>query len=172
MTQPDEAHREPVDKDVETTIVEGRLILPGVQTLFGFQLSVLYTTTFQEKLASTDQYFHVGSLVLVAVAIAILVFPAAYHRQVNPGVVSRRFARLATRAMLVALALVALAMTLTMYVILDVVFRTTALSAAGALFVLAVFVGLWFVFPRHARGRRTHREVVAETAAAPSADRG
>ncbi len=162
MSDPHEAVRETVAEDVETTLVEGRLILPGVQTLFGFQLSVLYTTTFQEKLSSQDQAFHVASLALVAVAIALMVFPAAYHRQVTPGVVSRNFARLVNRAMQRALGLLALAMTLTMYVIIDVVFRTTVASAIGALATFAVFVGLWFVVPRRARTRRTHQEVVAE----------
>ena len=163
MSDPHEAVRETVAEDVETTLGEGRLILPGVQTLFGFQLTVLYTTTFQEKLSLRDQAFHVASLALVAVAIAVMVFPAAYHRQVTPGVVSRNFARLVDRAMQCALALVSLAMTLTMYVIIDVVFRSTLASAISAFMTFSLFVGLWFVVPRLGRNRRTYQEVVAES---------
>lgn len=60
------------------------MILPGTQTLFGFQLIVVFNPCFQERLSPGEQYLHLLATMLVATATAMLIAPAAYHRRVEP----------------------------------------------------------------------------------------
>lgn len=164
MSDPNEAERESVGSDVKTTLLEGRMILPGVQTLFGFQLSVLFTEHFQKNIGRVDQGIHFASLTLVALTIVAVILPAAYHRAVTPGVASRRFARFATRCLKISLALMTVGMGLNFYLITDIVFRRPLFSALAALVAFGVASGAWFALPAFARSRRTLEERRAATA--------
>lgn len=166
MPHPYEAERETLEDDTNTTLIEGRMILPGAQTLFGFQLSALFTTVFREQLSMTDRYVHFASLALNAAAIAVLMFPAAYHRQVIPGVVSRNFAALAGRMMLVALAFVGASLSSTMFLVCDLVFESRVAAAVGVGVASTTFFVLWFVWPHLARRNRTRQELEAERSSA------
>jgi len=92
----DEVQPTDLDTSASNLLEEARMLLPGTQTLFGFQLAVVFTGTFRDQLAAAEQYVHLVAMVLTAVAIALLMAPAAYHRQAEPESVSRRFVRLAT----------------------------------------------------------------------------
>jgi hypothetical protein len=166
MPHPYEAERETLEDDTHTTLLEGRTILPGAQTLFGFQLSALFTAAFREQLSTTDRYVHFASLALNAAAIAVLMFPAAYHRQVIPGVVSRNFVAMVGRTMTVALAFVGASLSSTMFLVCDLVFDSRVAAAVGAGVASTTFVVLWFVWPRFARRNRTRQELQAERSSA------
>jgi hypothetical protein len=61
--------------------VEARVILPGAQALFGFQLAIVLTQSF-EQLPTASK---VASLILVALAVMLLMATAPYHRIVYAG---------------------------------------------------------------------------------------
>jgi DMSO reductase anchor subunit len=87
-------------------IEEARMVLPGIQALFGFQLIAVFNARFTE-LSPADQLVHFAAVLLVAIAIALIMTPAAYHRQVELGSVSDFFIKLAS--MLIAVAMVSAA---------------------------------------------------------------
>src|SRR5438067_11651328 len=66
-----------------------RMVLPGLQALFGFQLIAIFNQSFSEKRSATEQRLHLLAFGLVV--IALVMTPAAYHRQTNPQEVSARF---------------------------------------------------------------------------------
>ena len=70
------------------------MVLPGVQALFGFQLIAVFNNGFSEKLSHAEQCVHLLALALVAIAGALIMSPASYHRQTNPRAVSADFIRL------------------------------------------------------------------------------
>jgi hypothetical protein len=76
-------------------IEEARMVLPGIQALFGFQLIAAFSDRFHE-LEPQVQALHFLALVLIAVAIAIIMALAAYHRLVERGSISAFFVRLAS----------------------------------------------------------------------------
>lgn len=158
---PAEAERQCLQDDVDTTLREGRMILPGVQTLFAFQLTVVFTERFQASTSLVDQLVHFASLSIVATTIAVVLLPAAYHRCVHPGVSSRRFARFATSCLRVALALTTLGMGLNFYLVADVLFHRPPWSIAAGVAALLLFATLWFVVPSLARDHRTPEELAA-----------
>jgi len=51
-------------------------VLPGIQALFGFQLIAVFNDGFGEKLSSGQQVMHLVSIVLVALAIALVMAAA------------------------------------------------------------------------------------------------
>src|SRR6266852_4208417 len=72
---------------------ESRMVLPGIQALFGFQLIAVFSATFGERLSAGEQQLHLAATFLIAVAEAIMMAPAAYHRQAGPREVTEKIGR-------------------------------------------------------------------------------
>ena len=79
---------EQTEKMAQEAIEEARMVLPGIQALFGFQLIAVFNERFKQ-LPDDEQRLHFAAIILIAVAIAVIMTPAAYHRQVEPGVRQR-----------------------------------------------------------------------------------
>src|SRR5689334_24698194 len=90
-TSQDEARQElSLPKAMDNLIEECRMLLPGIQALFGFQLIAVFNSTFGEKLSPLEQQLHLLAIGLVGVAIALILTPAAYHRQMEHVSITRR----------------------------------------------------------------------------------
>jgi hypothetical protein len=137
---------ESLDKRAEAAIEEARMVLPGIQALFGFQLIAGFNQGFKE-LPAAEQHLHYSSLVLVAVAIAIIMTPAAYHRIVEQGSVSVFFVRLISWLIAAAMVPLMIALGLEVYVVGIVILKAQALSAAIAGALVVLLAALWFGFP-------------------------
>ena len=144
-----------VDKQVTHTLEECRMILPGIQALFGFQLVAVFNQAFGD-LAGAFRGVHLAALVAVAVATGLVMTPAAYHRQVEPEEVSESFVHLASRLLVASMAFLGAGMAMDLFVVAFAASGSMALAAvlAGGLFALLAF--LWFVMPasRNGAGRR------------------
>lgn len=134
------------EKMAREAIEEARMVLPGIQALFGFQLMAVFNQRFNELTAS-EQLIHYIAVLLIALAIGLIMTPAAYHRQVEPRSVSEFFVRLASRLVAIAMLPLALALCLEVYLLGRVILadRTTSFVVAGML--LLMFAGLWYLFP-------------------------
>ena len=134
---------------VGNILEEARMILPGTQTLFGFQLIVVFNQTFQDRLSAPERYLHLAATALVAVAMAMLITPAAYHRRAEPESVSRRLVALSTRLLSWSTAPLMLAICADFYLVSLLVTARWTASLVLSAGLLSAFVGLWFVLPRH-----------------------
>jgi hypothetical protein len=141
---------QPLTKTVGNVLEEARMILPGTQTLFGFQLIVVFNTQFHERLSTVEEQLHLGATMLVALATAMLITPAAYHRIAEPESVSRAFVVLSSRLLSWSLVPLALAISADFYLVASLVTANTAVSIVLTAAVLVVFCGLWFVLPARA----------------------
>ena len=123
------------------------MILPGIQALFGFQMIAVFNSGFGEKLSPSQQKLHHGSILLVVIAIALIMSPAALHRRAEPQSVSDRFVRVASRLVLAAMLLLAVGISLEAYLVTFIVWhdRTIALMASAVLF--SVFIAFWEIYP-------------------------
>ena len=146
--------RQSLADTVSNVLEESRMILPGTQTLFGFQLIVIFNTRFQEQLSRLEQYVHLGATLLVAVAMAMLMAPAAYHRQVEPESASRTFVGLASRLLSWSLVPLLFAICADFYLVATLVTGRWVESLLLSLLLFGVFVGLWYVMPALAKGAR------------------
>ena len=142
------------EKMAREAIEEARMVLPGIQALFGFQLMAVFNQRFNE-LSAGGQLIHYIAVLLIAFAICLIMTPAAYHRQVEPGSVSGFYVRLASRLVAIAMLPLAVALCLEVYLLGGVILGdpTTSFVAAGIL--LLIFAGLWYLFPWWVAVRKT-----------------
>ena len=73
MSTPDPFQPKPLSlaKAVSYLLEECRIVLPGIQVLFGFQLIVVFSTRFATALTPHEQRLHLLATALVAVATAL-----------------------------------------------------------------------------------------------------
>jgi len=147
----------PLDVKIEQMLTEARVILPGAQALFGFQLAIVFTQSFGQ-LATTSMLIHATSLLLVALAVVLLMAPAAYHRIVYDGEVSADMHRVGSVLVTVATIPLALGLAGDTYVVIR---KVTASPTAGIVAASAAFtllIGLWHAYPLVAASiRRRHQ---------------
>src|SRR5678816_3247312 len=91
-----------LSKAAELLLEECRMVLPGIQALFGFQLIAVFNSSFSHRLSAAEQKLHRSAITLVVVAIAIIMTPATLHRQTGPGQSARSFVRAAARHLLLS----------------------------------------------------------------------
>ncbi len=134
------------------------MVLPGIQALFGFQLIAVFNQRFAEVLPETARVLHLVALMLVAVAIALIMAPAAYHRQAERGTVSKFFAHYASRLIAVAMLPLLVAISLEVSLVAYAILAQIGLSVLCGTSLALLFLWLWFIFP--ALRRRTARRAI------------
>jgi uncharacterized membrane protein len=127
---------------------ECRMVLPGVQALFGFQLIAVFNTTFRERLTPTEQTIHLVAIGLVAMSVALVMAPAAYHRQTNPEEATESFIELATYLLLGSMFPLMIGITLDFYLIARLIVENNLLCLLLSIALLIWFVIFWFVLPQ------------------------
>ena len=148
----------PLPEAVTHLLEECRMVLPGIQALFGFQFIAVFNASFGDKLTSNEQRLHLLALGLVAIASALVMAPAAYHRQTGPLEVSDRFLMLASRLLLWAMVPLMLGIGLDFYLIARLILANTLLSLLLAIVLVSLFSTGWFLLPRLALLQRLVRE--------------
>jgi len=139
------------DRAYGEILQEVRVAQTGIQILFAFLLTLAFTNRFA-AISTFDRYLYVVTLMLCAAATALLIAPAAFHRVVYRKRLKLHLVQVANRLALFGLALLVLAMTSAILLILDVVlgFSPALLLAAAALGWFALW---WFVVPVWSRLR-------------------
>lgn len=152
-----------LEKEASHTLEEARMVLPGVQALFGFQLIAVFQQSFASLLSQLEQRLHLASIVFTAMAIALLMTPAAYHRQAEPHDISRRFLRLSSYMLTVGMFTLFLSLEIDCYLISRIVLKRFAASfiVADALGVL--YLGLWFVLPHWQRRKHLNMPIHSQS---------
>jgi hypothetical protein len=139
-------HHETLEEQATHVTDEARMVLPGVQAVLGFQLVAVFNQRF-EQFTQGEQLIHLAAFLLMALAMGLVMTPAAYHRQVERGSVSRRFVELSsgllTLAMLPLVAGVSLDTYLVALLILNEREPAMMVSAVTAL----LLTGLWYGLP-------------------------
>ncbi|MGW4916171.1 DUF6328 family protein [Streptomyces albidoflavus] len=150
-----ETARERVNRKWNEVLQETRVAQTGISILFGFLLSVAFTSLFGE-LAGLDRGIYVVTVVLAALATASLIAPVSLHRFLSGLRVKDELVDAAARLMVCGMVLLALTICGTLLLIL----RTAVPSLLAEVLVGGVMVwfGLcWYVLPwmiRRRAGRR------------------
>jgi hypothetical protein len=133
--------------DVKTKIhhalTEARVVLPGAQALLGFQFATMLVDGF-DKLPMALKWLHFASLGSMAVAIVLLITPAAWHRIVERGQENERFHKFASAMVVAALVPIALGLSGDLFVVSYKITQSPALAAGMSGAALILFLGLWF----------------------------
>ena len=140
-----ETAKERVDRELIELLNELRVVLPGVQVLFAFLLTVPFNTGFSN--AST---FH-RSLLLVALlasafATGSLVAPAAQHRILFRAQDKQQLLRRANLFAISGVLLLAVAVVVSVLLVVDFLFQIRVASICAAA-VAALLVSVWLIQP-------------------------
>ena len=138
----------PLSKAAQLILDESRMLLPGIQALFGFQLIAVFNQTFSEKLTPFEQQLHLLAIALVVVTTIIIMTPAAYHRQNEVQHVTDVFIHLATRLMLLSMVPLAISICIDVYLVGRLILKDSTISLAITLGLFALFMLLWIGLPR------------------------
>jgi hypothetical protein len=135
-----------LEEETRTVIEEARMVLPGIQAVFGFQLIAVFNNGFN-SLMPPERLMHLIALNLIMIAIALIMTPASYHRIAERRTVSRRFVEIASRMLTLAMFPLMLGMTADLFLVARLVINNVAPSIGIAAVLLLVFFGLWYLFP-------------------------
>jgi len=148
----EEEENTPLHIRIEQMLTESRVMLPGAQAILGFQFAILLTKAF-DQLPASAHAVHIAALALIALAVILLMTPAAVHRITFGGEDSERFHTIGTRFIVAAAVPLGLGISLELFVALVRVTLSPALGILGACVTAALFAGLWFVQPLLLRRR-------------------
>jgi hypothetical protein len=136
---------------------EARMVLPGLQALFGFQL----IATFNERFTDLDDFHrgvHVVATILVAIAVALIMTPAAYHRIGERRRITQHFIDFGSRLISSAMLPLALAISMEVYLVCFLAMDAETIGMLVGVVLLAAFAVLWLVIPMRRRMQREHSE--------------
>ena len=143
-----ESRHERTSREIAELLQELRVVLPGVQVLFAFLLTVPFSARFGE-VSAVERGVFFGTLVCTALSTGLLLAPSAHHRLLWRRQAREHRLRVANRLAIAGLVLLVLAMVGAMFLVSAFLFDSMAAAAATASLTI-FFVYVWFVMPlRH-----------------------
>ena len=136
----------PLHVKIEQLLTEARVILPGAQALFGFQLAIVLTQAF-EQLPITSMAVHAASLFLVALAVVMLMAPAPYHRILYAGEDTEDVYRVSSALVTAATVPLGLGLAGDMYVVIAKISGSSAVGSLAGASAFVVLTALWYLYP-------------------------
>ena len=147
----EESSKERLDREFIELLNELRILLPGVQVLFAFLLILPFSAGFLN--AST---FHrlllLVALLATAVAIGLLVAPAAQHRILFRAPEKRRLLWRSNLFAISGVLLLAVAVVVSVLLVVDYLFQFPVASISAGL-VATLLMSTWLIQPIIQRGR-------------------
>src|SRR4029079_4924361 len=113
--------KESLEKQVTHALDEARMVLPGVQALFGFQLIAVFNSPFESLLSFGEQRWHLVAVFLTVLTVVLMMTPAAYHRQATPHASSREFVSMASHLLTAGMFILMLSLWLDCYLIARII---------------------------------------------------
>jgi hypothetical protein len=150
--QSEETTDQRLARNVNELLTELRVAQAGVQILFGFLLSVVFTAQFRQT-SGFEKSLHLTAVLLALASTALLTAPAAWHRLLFRDGRREEILRAGNPIVIAGLVCLAAAIVTTVALIAKVVFGVLAMVLIAA-FVAALFGTLWFWVP--SRLRRAH----------------
>jgi Family of unknown function (DUF6328) len=140
MTQPCQTSesQSKLMKKAQIAVQEARMVVPGLQALFGFQMVSVFDARF-EMISRCNQFLHLFAIFLTTLSIALIMSPAAYHRIVEPEIGSKFFVHFTSRLIAAAMVPLMISLTVDAYIVAIFVVRSAFVSAMIAVSIFAVF---------------------------------
>lgn len=140
---PEENER--LNRELIELLNELRVVLPGVQVLFAFLLSIPFARGFS-KLDRFDRDIYFVSLLATVLATILLITPSAYHRIVWRHHDKVDLLAVSNKLALGGIAVLAVALSCSLFMISDFVFGSVmaaVVTSVGAV----TFLCMWFLLP-------------------------
>jgi hypothetical protein len=144
-----ETEKERVDRELIEFLNEVRVVLPGVQVLFAFLLTLPFTGSWNsitgyERLAYTIAFFATAS------AAVLMITPTSFHRLRFRKGDKEQILKTSNRLILAGIACLAIAIVAVVWLVSELLFTHTVANVIAAV-AAAVVIALWFVLPLQRR---------------------
>jgi high-affinity Fe2+/Pb2+ permease len=124
---------------------ELRVVLPGVQMLFGFLLAVPFTQRFS-NVSNLQSNLYYGTFLAATAASLFLIAPASFHRIVWRHGRKRNLLHVSNKLAIIGTAFLAIAIAGSVGLVTSLLFGN-AWAAAAAAFVAGLIAVVWFMLP-------------------------
>jgi predicted membrane channel-forming protein YqfA (hemolysin III family) len=141
----EERKDERLDRELIEFLNELRVVLPGVQVLFAFLLTVPFTNQFSTITNGQRQVFFAVFLCTTA-ATALLIAPSAYHRLRWREFDKEQMLRTSNRLSIAGMVFLSLALVGAAFLVADLIFHAAAAAVVTAA-VAAFFGWFWWGLP-------------------------
>ncbi|SRR6266540_3893451 len=148
----DEGRDERLNRELMELLNELRVILPGIQVLFAFLLTVPFSQRFPD-VSTVQQSLYFVAVLSTAASTVLLIATPTYHRFLFRASDKERLLLISNRMAIAGTACLALAMVAVLWLITDLLYDgpvVIAVAAAAALLVTS----LWFLLPLARRARK------------------
>jgi hypothetical protein len=142
----------PLGTRIDHMLTEARVLLPGAQAMLGFQFAIMLAKPF-DQLPPGSKLVHIVALTLIAMAVILLMTPAAIHRLTFKGQDTESFHRIGSRFVIGAAVPLGLGISADIYVAVTRALETTAAGLISSMLAITFFAVLWFVQPLLLRER-------------------
>ncbi|HXV02330.1 MAG TPA: DUF6328 family protein [Gaiellaceae bacterium] len=136
---------EKLNRELIEFLNELRVVLPGVQVLFAFLLTVPFTNQFQ-KVTNEQRQVYFWTFICTTLATALLIAPSVHHRLQWRQHDKERLLRVANRLSIGGMVFLTLALVGAVYLVTDLLFHPAAAAVVTAA-VGAFFAWFWWALP-------------------------
>ena len=140
-----ESEKDRRDRELIELLNELRVALPGVQVLFAFLLAVPFTQRFAQ-VTELQKSVYFASVVLTAIATALLIAPTAYHRLRWRQRDKERMLVTSNRLSIAGTIFLALAMIAVVFLITDVLYGGWLVVVVTGV-IASIFAWFWYGLP-------------------------
>jgi predicted membrane channel-forming protein YqfA (hemolysin III family) len=141
----EESKDERLDRELIEFLNELRVVLPGVQVLFAFLLTVPFTNQFT-RITNTQKQVFFAVFLCTTVATVLLIAPSAYHRLRWRDFDKEQMLRTSNRLSIAGMAFLSLALVGATFLVTDLIFHPTAAAVVTAA-VAILFAWFWWGLP-------------------------
>jgi hypothetical protein len=146
------SHKTSLKSKIEQMLTEARVIIPGGQALLGFQLIATLTKAFNE-LPDLFKYIHCAALCAVALAVVLLMTPAAVHRLGFQGEDDPEFFEIGSRLVIAASIPLAIGISGDVAVVFFKTTENTVIALSAGAIALVALLAFWLIYPIWHRAR-------------------
>lgn len=148
---PSETKADRLDRELGELVQELRVMLPGVQVLFAFLLTVPFSQRF-DRLSASEEGLFLAALLCAAAASALLISPSAFHRILFRERDKEWLILVSNRLAIAGTVFLATSMTCALFLVAEFIYGSSlaagVAAGAGALILL-----LWYALPLVRRAR-------------------
>jgi predicted membrane channel-forming protein YqfA (hemolysin III family) len=145
MSQGSEDDQERLDRELIELLNELRVVLPGVQVLFAFLLTVPFTNQFS-KITNGQRQVFFATFLFTTAATALLIAPSAYHRLRWRQHDKKKMLETSNRLSIGGMVFLTLALVCASYLVTDLLFHVIVAVLVTAT-VASFFLWFWWGLP-------------------------
>lgn len=140
-----EAKSEKLDRELNELLQEIRVLLPGVQVLFAFLLTVPFASGFR-GLSGAEEGLFLVALTSAAVASVLVIAPTAFHRIRFREHDKEHLIQVSNRLAIAATVFLAISMSSAVYLVTELIYGGLLASLVAAALAGIICV-LWYAMP-------------------------